>query len=272
MFRLPIPCILMVALFSNAAAEKTHFSGYAEIDNIQMYYEVHGEGEPVLLLHGGTGHGTIVWSEIVPILSDRYQLIVPDLRAQGRSTDSEKPLSYDLLADDVVERMDALNIDRASIVGKSDGGIIGLNLAIRYPQRVLKIITYGANFNPDGLTSAMLDWMKNVTPESYGADNADKYYRSVAPEPDQFDVMLSKVVAMWLSEPNWTVDDLAQIKTPILVIDDSLGLTIRPEHVQAMAAAIPDSRLALIDGTDHAANTEKPEEFARLVLDFLADN
>lgn len=261
----------LVFLTGCLAAQESQFHGYANVGDIRMYYEMHGEGVPVLLLHGGTGNGRQAWSKLSPILAKQYRLVVPDSRAQGRSTDSDKPLGYDLMTNDVIELMDALDIDRASIVGYSDGGIIGLNLAMRYPQRVLKIIAYGANFHPDGLTSASVEWIENVTPENYG-DAAYANYLSVAPDPDQFGVMLEKVTSMWLSEPNWTVDDLAQIKTPVFVIDDSLGLTIRPEHVQAMAAAITGSRLALIDDTDHAANTEKPEEFARLVLDFLADN
>ena len=94
-----------------------------------MYYEVHGEGEPVLLLHGGTGSGKN-WSKIVPTLSAHYQLIVPDSRAQGRSTDSDRPLDYDLLTDDVIRFMDHLDIESVYVIGASDGGIIGLNLAM----------------------------------------------------------------------------------------------------------------------------------------------
>jgi pimeloyl-ACP methyl ester carboxylesterase len=249
----------------------THFRGYADIDDVRMYYEVHGEGEPVLLLHGGGGHGQRDWSKVIPILAPRYQLIVPDSRARGRSTDSDKPLGYDLLADDVIELMDYLDIERAHVVGKSDGGIIGLDMAMRYPDRLLKVVAYGANFHPDGLTAATLEWNKNVTVENYGAEWAYSDYLSVAPDPDQFGVMLDKAVSMWLSQPNWTVDDLAKIKTPIFIIDDVLGQSIRPEHTQAMASAIPGARLVLIEDTDHAATIDKPEKFTRLVLDFLAE-
>lgn len=250
---------------------ETHFRGYATIDDIRMYYEVHGEGEPILLLHGGGGHGQRDWSKVIPIFAPQYQLIVPDSRARGRSTDSDKPLGYDLLADDVIELMDYLDIERAHVVGKSDGGIIGLDMAIRYPNRLLKVVAYGANFHPDGLTATTLDLMKNVTVENYGAERAYSDYLSVAPDPDQFGVMLDKVVSMWLSQPNWTVDDLARIKTPIFVIDDVLGQSIQPEHTQAMASAIPGARFVLIEDADHAATIDKPEEFTKLVLDFLAE-
>lgn len=247
----------------------THFRGYADIDDIRMYYEVHGEGEPILLLHGGTGHIQKDWSKIIPILAPQYQLIVPESRARGRSTDSDKPLGYDLLADDVIELMDYLDIERAHVVGKSDGGIIGLNLALRYPNRLLKVVAYGANFHPDGLTDTFLDLIKDVTVENYGDDRAQEDYLSVAPDPSQFGVMLDKVVSMWLSQPDWTTEDLARIKTPVFIIDDTQGTSIRPEHVQIMAEAIPGARLTLIDDTDHAATKEKPEMFSDLVLSFL---
>ncbi len=258
-------------MFSVVFAEDSQSGKYTDINDIRMYYEVRGEGEPLLLLHGGIGNGEVSWAELAPLLAPKYRLIIPDSRAQGRSTDSDQPLSHDLMTDDFLKLMDHLGIRSAHILGASDGGIIGLNLAMHHPHRVRKVVVYGANFHPSGLPAADIEWMENVTPETYG-DEAEANYRSVAPEPDQFDVMISKVVAMWLSEPNWTVDDLTQIKTPVLVIDDSLGLTIRPEHVQAMAAAIPGSRLALIDDTVHAAHREKAEEFAHLVLDFLSDN
>ena len=267
--RLIIALIAILLVSCSPESYTTHFRGYADIDDIRMYYEVHGEGEAILLLHGGAGHGQRDWSKVIPILAPQYQLIVPDSRAQGRSTDSDKPLGYDLLADDVIELMDYLDIVRAHVVGKSDGGIIGLNLAIRYPDRLLKVVAYGANFHPDGLTDTLLDLMNNVTVDNYGDDRAYDDYLSVAPDPSQFGVMLDKVVSMWLSQPDWTTEDLAQIKTPVLVIDDAQGLSIRPEHVQIMAEAIPGARLKLIDETDHAATKEKPEIFTDLVLGFL---
>jgi pimeloyl-ACP methyl ester carboxylesterase len=249
------------------AQEPLH-QGYVSIEDILMYYEEHGEGEPVLLLHGGTGSGKN-WSKIVPILSTHYRLIIPDSRAQGRSTDSDRPIDYDLLTGDVISLMDYLNIESAYVIGASDGGIIGLNLAMRYSDRVRKVVAYGANFHPGGLTDRQREWMENVTPENYG--DADSDYLSIAPEPDRFGILLEKIKAMWLSEPEWTEADLSWITTPVLIIDDTLGLAIRPDHVRAMATAIPGARLAFVDDTDHYAYWDKPAEFSSLVLSFFAD-
>jgi pimeloyl-ACP methyl ester carboxylesterase len=260
----------IVFLSGYLAAQESQFQGYANVGDIRMYYEMRGEGVPVLLLHGGAGNGREDWSKLCPILAKQYRLVVPDSRAQGRSTDSDKPLGYDLMTNDVIGLMDHLGIERAYVIGASDGGIIGLNMAMRYPDRVIGVVAYGANFHPDGLTSATVEWIENVTPENYG-DDADADYLSVAPDPDQFGVMLEKVTSMWLSQPDWTEDDLAQIQTPVLVIDDTLGLTIRTDHVRTMAAAIPGARLVLIDDTDHAATSEKPEEFAGHVQAFFGE-
>ena len=252
-----------------AADEAEEFRGYADIDDFRMYYEIHGDGDPVLLLHGGTLSGAASWSRVIPALKNDYRLIVPDSRAHGRSTDSERPLSYGLLTDNIVELLDHLEIEAAHVVGWSDGGIIGIDIALRYPQRLKRLVAYGTNFNKDGLPAEAIDWIKELSPETFHPNIADLVYLQIAPDPDQFGTMISKVVDMWLSEPNWTAEDLAKIRKPVLVIEDSLGLAVLPEHTRAMVAAIPDARLELVDDTNHQAPQEKTEEFVALVRGFL---
>ena len=174
------------------------------------------------------------------------------------------------MTDDLLKLMDHLGIRSAHVLGASDGGIIGLNLAMHHPHRVRTVVAYGANFHPSGLTAASIEWMENVTPETYG-DAAEANYLNVAPDPERFGILLEKICAMWLSQPTWSEEDLAKITIPVFVIDDTLGLTIQTDHIRAMAAAIPGSRLALIDDTDHRAYRDKPDEFVSLILDFLSD-
>lgn len=247
----------------------THYGGYANIADFRMYYEVHGDGEPVLLLHGGGVSGAESWARVIPALAPSYRVIVPDSRAHGRSTDSEIALSYDLLTDDLVELMDHLEIDRAHVVGWSDGGVNGLNMAIRYPQRIGKLVAYGTNFHANGLPEHAIEWIEELSPETWPASLADQTYLSIAPDPSRMSVMLDKIRTMWLSQPTWTADDLARIDAPVLVLEDSLGNAIRPEHTQAMVAAIAGAELILIHGTDHAAPQDQAATFNRLVLQFL---
>ena len=261
--------IAVLLLSGCASTYSTHFRGYANIDDVRLYYEDHGHGYPVLLLHGGTLSGAESWSRTIPAVAADYRVIVPDSRAHGRSTDSEKPLSYDLLTDNIIELMDLLGIEQAHVVGWSDGGVIGLDMALRYPGRLSKLVAYGTNFHYNGLPEHAIEMTRNLSPDTWQPWIADMVYRNIAPDPTQEAVLLSKISDMWLSQPTWTVADLARIRTPVLILEDTLGNAVRPEHTQAMQSAIPGARLKLIDDTDHSAPQVQADTFNRLVLDFL---
>jgi pimeloyl-ACP methyl ester carboxylesterase len=248
---------------------ETHYRGYGNINNFRMYYELHGDGEALLLLHGGTSSGAESWSEVIPVLAREYQVIVPDSRAHGRSTDTNEPLSYDALTDDLIALLDHLGIERAHAVGWSDGGINGINMAMRYPERVGKVVAYGSNFHYSGLSEQAIEAAQALSPETWTPWIAEIVYRNIAPDPGREAVFLAKVRDMWLTQPDWTVDDLARIENQVLVLEDSLANAIRPDHTAAMVEAIHGAELILIDGTDHAAPQDQPETFNRHVLQFL---
>jgi pimeloyl-ACP methyl ester carboxylesterase len=123
--------------------------GMAPVNDIQMYYALYGEGEPVLLIHGGLGNAD-VWGYQVPALAAGHKVIVADSRGHGRSTRSAKPFGYQLMADDYLALLDHLGIDRTALVGWSDGGIIGLDIAIRHPERLSRLFAFAANYTPGG--------------------------------------------------------------------------------------------------------------------------
>ena len=248
---------------------ETHFRGYANIDDIRMYYEVHGDGHPVLLLHGGTLAGAESWSRVIPVLARSYKVVVPDSRAHGRSTDSDKPLGYDLLTDNVVELMDHPQIRKAHVVGWSDGAVIGFNMGLRYPDRLGRLVAYGSNFHVNGLPENAIQSIEDLGPESWQPWIAELMYLNIAPNPENMATLLEKVRSMWLSEPTWSAEDLNGIDAPVLIIEDSLGKAIKPEHTRDLVAAIPDARLKLIDDTDHTAPQVQAEVFNTLVLEFL---
>ena len=127
-------------------------SGLAEVGDIQMWYAVFnkGGGSPVLLIHGGLETGD-TWGNQVPVLARNHEVIIADSRGHGRSTRSDKPFGYQLMADDYIGLLDYLMIDKVAVVGWSDGGIIGLDIAMRHPERLTKLWAYGANFNIGGL-------------------------------------------------------------------------------------------------------------------------
>jgi pimeloyl-ACP methyl ester carboxylesterase len=241
----------------------------AKVNDIEMYYEVHGAGEPLILLHGGFGN-TENFANSIPVFAKEFRVIAVDSRGQGRTSDSGQPLSYSLMVSDVVGIMDVLHIAKAHIVGWSDGGIIGLGLALHHPDRVMKLVTDAPNFTPEGITAEFHDFVQNATYEQWdeivGAD-----YRRLSPDPEHLPVMVEKCRAMWLTQPNFTQEELRSIHAPTLVIDGANDDLIRVDHVTELAKLIPNAKLVLLADTGHFAPVEKTDEWNKAILTFLED-
>jgi pimeloyl-ACP methyl ester carboxylesterase len=176
-------------------------------------------------------------------------------------------IGYSLMASDVMALMDYLDIEKANILGWSDGGIIGLDIAINHPERLHKLIAYGANYNLSGVRA---DIGEDETFNAYIAKACEDYPK-LSPEPSRWDAFLENISNMWASEPNFTPEQLHSITVPILVLDGDDDEAIYTEHTKEMAGLIPTAKLILIQGTGHFAMWEKPEEFNQIVLDYLAE-
>lgn len=245
----------------------TPFAGegqIAEVNGIKLYYEIHGEGEPLLLIHGGLGNSDY-WDNQTPVLAEQFQVIVVDSRGHGRSTFDEQPISYELMASDMLALMDYLDIPKASILGWSDGGIIGLQLAITHPERLDRVVAFGANYDPSGVRA---DIGENATFNAY-IDQAAGDYQRISPNPERWDAFLENIGTMWATEPNFTEAQLTAITTPMLILDGEEEEAIDIEHTKKMASLIPTAELVLMPGSGHFAMLEQPEVFNRIVLDFL---
>jgi pimeloyl-ACP methyl ester carboxylesterase len=250
---------------STSTATTRPAAGLAPVNDIKMYYEIHGHGAPLILLHGGLGN-TGYWENQIPALSQKYKVIAVDSRGHGRSTFSGQQISYALMASDVIALMDYLGIRKAHLLGWSDGGIIGLDLAIKHPERLDKLIAYGANYNPSGLRA---DVGENKRFKDY-VEKAAKDYQALSPDPSRWDAFQKNLGQMWASEPNFTAEQLHRITVPTLILDGDNDEAIITEHTKELAGLIPQSKLILIAGTGHFAPLEKQEEFNRIALDFLA--
>jgi pimeloyl-ACP methyl ester carboxylesterase len=236
------------------------------INGIDIYYEVYGEGKPVLLLHGGLANGDH-WVNVIPALTEAgYQAIVMDSRGHGRSSFDETPISYEVMASDVLGLMDHLGIDKADLVGWSDGGIIGLEIALTHPERLNKVVAYGANFDPTGVR---LDIGTNDYFNAY-IEAASAEYQEISPEPERWDEFLGNISNMWATEPNYTEEQLRSITTPFLILDGAKEEAIDLNQTKLMALLIPAAELEIMPETGHFALFEQPEEFSQIVLDFLA--
>ncbi len=242
-----------------------HFAK-AQINGIELSYRMLGTGLPLLLLHGGLGNADY-WDNQLPVFAENYKVIAIDSRGHGRSTFTEEPISYALMAADVIALLDALGIERADVVGWSDGGIIGLDVAIHHPERLRKLIAYGANYNSSGLRA---DVSENAKFNNYLTKTAADY-QQVAADPLRWDAFLENIGKMWATEPNYTPAQLATITTPTLILDGEEEELIELNHVKALAGFIPTAKLSLMAGVGHFAPWEQPQAFNQIVLDFLTE-
>ena len=239
----------------------------APVNDIEMYYATYGDpsNEALLLLHGGLGNADYFVNQI-PAFMEEYYVITADSRGHGRSTMSEQQIGYALMASDVLALLDYLEIDAVNLVGWSDGGIIGLDIAIHQPERLIKLVAYGANYNPSGVLTTVGE---NARFNEY-IEMAAGDYALLSPNPDNFETFLANIGNMWATEPNYTVEQMEGITVPTLILDGLEEEAIDPAHDLEMALLIPTAELVLMNGVGHFAMWEKTEEFNQIILDFLA--
>lgn len=204
-----------------------------------MYYETYGNGAPLLLIHGNGGSIASMASQI-PYFSQKYKVIAADSRSQGKSADPGDSLSYEMMADDCNALMDSLHIKSAYVVGWSDGGIIGLLLAIRHPDKVRKLAVTGANIRPDttAVSAADISSMK------------DQVARLLQQKQDPQTRNEIKLTRLMIFEPNISRHSLQQIRCPVLVIGGDHDI-IRPEHTMEIYRSIPGASLWILPGSGH---------------------
>ena len=234
---------------------------------ISLYYETEGHGPPLLLLHGGMGNGT-QFDKQRPAFASSHRLIVPDCCAQGRTSDRPGPLTYHDMAEDMIALMDSLKLARVDIMGWSDGGNIGLDMAIHHPDRVVHLVTFGANATLDGLPPADRAWNGTATAESLGT-GMKLIWTSLNPQPAHYVAAMNKVLEMWRTLPAFTTEELASIRARVLVCAGEHDL-ILPEHTAMIAHTIPGATMWIVPGASHGAMRERPDLVNPRVLAFLA--
>jgi len=232
-----------------------------------MYYELDGNGPPLLLLHGGAGDSR-QFDRQRRDFAARHRLILPDSRAQGRSSDGPGPLSYHEMAEDTVVLLDLLGIPRTDLMGWSDGGNVGIDVAIHHPERLAHLVTFGSNFAPEGLELDAFEWNRTATAASFGPE-MKAGWTARNPEPDHYEAAMDKILEMWRTEPRFTPLELGSIRAPTLVCAGEHDV-VRREHTLALAAAIPTAESWIVPGASHGAMLERPELVNPRVLAFLA--
>ncbi len=240
----------------------------AKINGISLFYTDSGgnfaDRPPVILLHGGLANSDY-WGNQVRALSPGHRVLTIDSRGHGRSTRDTRPYGYDLMADDVIGLMDRLGIAHADFVGWSDGAIISLDLAIRYPARVRRVFSFAANTQTSGLIPNG-DKSPNF---ARFIDRAGGDYRRLSATPGEYNAFVRQISGMWDTQPNWTDAQLASISARVLVADGDHDEVIRREHTEYIARAIPGAGLMILPNTSHFAFLQDPTLFNAALLDFL---
>lgn len=222
---------------------------YASVNGIKLYYEVHGEGPPLLFLHGGSVL-LDVWREHLPELTQQYTVILVDSRGHGRSTDNEEPYSYQLMAKDIVELLKHLKIDNAYIVGWSDGSIIGLTLALFHPEVVKKLMIIGGLYHTDGYTQESWEMMQQSTADTWFPETK-AMYEYASSTPAEWPRFFNRLKEMWLSSPKYTKDQLKSISIPVSLIMGTHDEFVRPEHAKSFAESILNCQLTWVEDAVH---------------------
>jgi pimeloyl-ACP methyl ester carboxylesterase len=241
-------------------------SGHARVNGISLYYATIGHGPPVVLLHGGLSNSDY-WGNQVKALAAHHTVIVVDSRGHGRSTRDARPYGYDLMADDVAALLDTLHFGKVDVVGWSDGAILGLDLAIRHPDRVGKVFAFAANT----LTSGVQEGVENNPTFARFIARAGGEYAKLSATPGDYDAFVAQISKMWASEPNWTDDQLRSIRSPVLVVDGDHDEAIKRAHTEYIAATIPGAGLLILPNTSHFAFLQDPALFNAALLHFLGD-
>lgn len=240
---------------------------YVMANGVKTYYEVHGEGEPLLLMHGGLCTVESL-SGLVPELVQHFRVILPERRGHGRTADVEGPITYDLMIADKLAFMDALGIQSAHMVGYSDGANIGLLLAIERPSRVKTLVSISGNFDADCTDEQTRALMEVMTPEAFSR-RLVRAYQEVSPDgPEHYPIVFEKVRQLWLREPKITPQELGRIEAPTLVMAGDRDF-VRLDHTVTLFQSIPQAQLCVVPGTTHGLIWEKPKLVSRLVADFL---
>jgi pimeloyl-ACP methyl ester carboxylesterase len=245
---------------------------YVNVNDIKVYYEIYGEGEPLLLLHGNCGSiENFIYQ--IPELCKHFQVIAIDSRAQGRTSDSEKEITYALMASDMSEFIDKLNLGKVNIVGWSDGGNVGLELAFAHPDKVLKVVTFGANYTHENWM-APEDSVKMATDDPLWTRTSvimSKYrttFERLSPDKERIPIIKKKLEDLMANYPNFTIDQLKTINIPFLIVvgdHDAINL----DQTVALYTNLPKAQLMVVPGASHFVPVEYPELINDEVIKFL---
>jgi pimeloyl-ACP methyl ester carboxylesterase len=263
-----------------ASAQQTPSTGYAPVNGLKMYYEVHGSGEPVVLLHGAFMSITGDWNDWVNELAKTRKVIAIEMQGHGRTADINRDITYENLSDDVAALLDYLKIERADIVGYSLGAGTAMQCAIRHPEKVRKVVSISAPFRRDGWVKEANDFWPTFTWEIFKGTPMEAEYKRLSPTPDKFPDFVNHIKATALKPYDFGAEKLKATKAPMFFIHgDADG--VRLDHIAEMfrlkgggeihgdMQPRPASRLAILPDTTHVTLMNRLTTIVPMINDFL---
>jgi pimeloyl-ACP methyl ester carboxylesterase len=261
------------------SAQQKPTTGYAPVNGLKMYYEIHGSGEPVVLLHGAFMTITNNWTGWIDELSKTRKVIAIEMQGHGRTADIDRDISGANLADDVAALLDHLKIPRADLIGYSMGGGVAMQCAIRHPDKVRKVVVISSTFRRDGMVKEGRDALPKITAEAFKGSPIEGEYKKLSPTPNEFPHFVKHVIAMASKPSDLGADKLKATTAPMFFIHgDADG--IRLEHIAEMfrlkggeihgdMRPRSESRLAVLPNTTHVTLMQRMDVIVPMVNDFL---
>ncbi|GAB4436296.1 MAG: alpha/beta hydrolase [Anaerolineae bacterium] len=253
---------------------------YVNVNGLKMYYEIHGEGQPLVLLHGAFSAIGTSFGKLLPELAKTRQVIAFELQGHGHTADIDRPLSYEQMADDTAAALQQLGIEKADFFGYSMGSAVVLQVAIRHPELVRKLVFASVSYKLDGLHPGLMDGLQQMTPNMMYGSPWHEEYKQIAPRPEDFDTLFTKVMQMDKDLKDIPDETIAAIQAPALFIIGDSDI-VRPEHAVEMFRLFgggimgdtpegpPDSQLAILPGTTHVTLVDRTDLLLPIIPSFL---
>ena len=254
-------------------------SGHVKTNGLAMYHEIHGEGRPLVLLHGALSATQSSFGAYLPHLARAHQVIALEMQAHGHTADVDRPLRIPAMADDTVAALRQLGVEQADFFGYSMGAGIALDVAIRHPELVRKLVVASLTFDKSGFHPGLLEGMAQLRPEHLVGSPWQQEYARVAPNPDAWPALVEKVKDMNFNLPQWSDDEIRSLRPPTLIAAGDSDVV--PEHAVRMfrllgggvsgdtPAGLPKSQLAILPGTSHTMMVNRAEMLLPMLSAFL---
>ena len=255
-------------------------TGYLPVNGLQMYYEIRGAGQPLVLLHGAFSAIGTSFGQLLPGLAQGRQVVAVELQGHGRTADVDRPMTLEGMADDVAAAIDQLGIEPADIFGYSTGAAVALQLVIRHPDAVRKLVLASVTYTLDGVHPGLMEGLGEMTPEMMHGSPWHEEYVRIAPRPEDFPTLFAKKTQMDQQIKDLPDEAIRAIKAPTLLIIGDSDL-VRPEHAVEMfrllgggvfgdtPAGLPASQLAILPGTSHVSLVNRSELLVPIITSFL---